>query len=283
MAVFNSWNGKRAKDYRREFKITPDIADGTAVSVVTMAFGNMGNDSGTGVVFTRDPGTGEKKLYGDYLANAQGEDVVAGTRTPMPIDELQKQNPTVYTQLVDIAERLEKHFKEPQDIEFTVERSKLFMLQTRNAKMNAAAQVKTSVDMNHEGLITKELAILRIPPDQLEQLLHKRVDSKSTARPFATGIPASPGVATGKVVLDADHAEMQRTTGNKVILVREETKPDDIHGFFASQGILTSRGGKTSHAAVVARGMGKPCVCGASALRIDYTRKKITVGDFVIK
>ncbi|HEY4673384.1 MAG TPA: pyruvate, phosphate dikinase [Nitrososphaerales archaeon] len=282
-AVFNSWNGRRAKDYRREFKITPEIADGTAVNIVTMAFGNMGNDSGTGVVFTRDPSSGERKLYGDYLPNAQGEDVVAGIRTPMPIDELQKQNPAVYKQLVDIAERLEKYFKEPQDIEFTVEQSKLFMLQTRNAKMNTVAQVKTSVDMVHENLITKERAIIRVPPEQLEQLLHKRVDSKSTAKPFATGIPASPGVATGKVVLDADQAEMQGTTGNKVILVREETKPDDIHGFFASQGILTSKGGKTSHAAVVARGMDKPCVCGASALRIDHAKKRIKVGDLIIK
>jgi len=282
-AVFNSWNGRRAKDYRREFKITPEIADGTAVNIVTMAFGNMGNDSGTGVVFTRDPSSGERKLYGDYLPNAQGEDVVAGIRTPMPIDELQKQNPAVYKQLVDIAERLEKYFKEPQDIEFTVEQSKLFMLQTRNAKMNTVAQVKTSVDMAHENLITKERAIIRVPPEQLEQLLHKRVDSKSTAKPFATGIPASPGVATGKVVLDADQAEMQGTTGNKVILVREETKPDDIHGFFASQGILTSKGGKTSHAAVVARGMDKPCVCGASALRIDHAKKRIKVGDLIIK
>jgi len=282
-AVFNSWNGRRAKDYRREFKITPEIADGTAVNVVTMAFGNMGNDSGTGVVFTRDPSTGERKLYGDYLPNAQGEDVVAGIRTPMPIDELQKQNPAVYKQLVDIAERLEKYFKEPQDIEFTVEQSKLFMLQTRNAKMNTVAQVKTSVDMVHENLITKERAIIRVPPEQLEQLLHKMVDPKSTAKPFATGIPASPGVATGKVVLDADQAEMQGTTGNKVILVREETKPDDIHGFFASQGILTSKGGKTSHAAVVARGMDKPCVCGASALRMDHAKKRIKVGDLIIK
>ena len=282
-AVFNSWNGRRAKDYRREFKITPEIADGTAVNIVTMAFGNMGNDSGTGVVFTRDPSSGERKLYGDYLPNAQGEDVVAGIRTPMPIDELQKQNPAVYKQLVDIAERLEKYFKEPQDIEFTVEQSKLFMLQTRNAKMNTVAQVKTSVDMVHENLIAKERAIIRVPPEQLEQLLHKMVDPKSTAKPFATGIPASPGVATGKVVLDADQAEMQGTTGNKVILVREETKPDDIHGFFASQGILTSKGGKTSHAAVVARGMDKPCVCGASALRIDHAKKRIKVGDLIIK
>jgi len=282
-AVFNSWNGRRAKDYRREFKITPEIADGTAVNIVTMAFGNMGNDSGTGVVFTRDPSTGERKLYGDYLPNAQGEDVVAGIRTPMPIDELQKQNPAVYKQLVDIAERLEKYFKEPQDIEFTVEQSKLFMLQTRNAKMNTVAQVKTSVDMVHENLIAKERAIIRVPPEQLEQLLHKMVDPKSTAKPFATGIPASPGVATGKVVLDADQAEMQGTTGNKVILVREETKPDDIHGFFASQGILTSKGGKTSHAAVVARGMDKPCVCGASALRMDHAKKRIKVGDLIIK
>lgn len=283
VAVFNSWNGKRAKDYRREFKITPDIADGTAVNVVTMAFGNMGEDSGTGVIFTRDPGTGEKKLYGDYLPNAQGEDVVAGVRTPMPIDELQKRIPDVYNRLLDISEKLEKHFKEPQDIEFTVERGRLFMLQCRNAKMNVAAQVKTSVDMVKEGLITKEKALLRVSPDQLEQLLHKGVDPKATQKPFATGIPASPGVATGRVVFDADQAEMLGTTGNKVILVREETKPDDIHGFFASQGILTSRGGKTSHAAVVARGMGKPCVCGAAELRFDYTKKRMKVADLVIK
>ncbi len=276
-AVFKSWNGRRSVDYRREMKITPDVADGTAASIVSMVFGNMGGDSATGVVFTRDPASGAKGLYGDFLVNAQGEDVVAGTRTPRAISELQDVMPKVYRELVDVCGRLEQFFKEPQDIEFTVERGRLYVLQTRAAKMNAAAMVKTSVDLANEGLISREQALLRIEPNTIEQLLHRRVDPSAKAKPVATGIPASPGAASGVVVFEADDAEEKGKKGLKVILVREETKPEDIHGFFAAQGILTSRGGKTSHAAVVARGMGKPCVTGCSEVKID-----LSLGDFYV-
>lgn len=282
-AVFNSWMGKRAVDYRREFKITPDIADGTAVNIVTMVFGNMGDRSATGVVFTRDPATGEKRLYGEFLINAQGEDVVAGIRTPRPIEELAEVMPEAYKELIRAAEILERHFKEPQDIEFTIENGRFYLLQTRNAKMNAAALVKTSVDMTKEGLITKEEALKRIKPELLEQLLHKRVDHRAKPPILASGLGASPGAATGRVVFDADEAERRGRAGEKIILVREETKPEDIHGFFASEGVLTSRGGMTSHAAVVARSMGKPCVVGCGAIHIDYDKKQFTVGDYVIK
>ena len=282
-AVFNSWMGKRAVDYRREFKITPDIADGTAVNIVTMVFGNMGDRSATGVVFTRDPATGEKRLYGEFLINAQGEDVVAGIRTPRPIEELAEVMPEAYKELIRAAEILERHFKEPQDIEFTIEDGRFYLLQTRNAKMNAAALVKTSVDMTKEGLITKEEALKRIKPELLEQLLHKRVDHRAKPPILASGLGASPGAATGRVVFDADEAERRGRAGEKIILVREETKPEDIHGFFASEGVLTSRGGMTSHAAVVARSMGKPCVVGCGAIHIDYDKKQFTVGDYVIK
>ncbi|MCS7116929.1 MAG: pyruvate, phosphate dikinase [Nitrososphaerota archaeon] len=282
-SVFKSWMGKRAVDYRREFKITPDIADGTAVNIVAMVFGNLGFNSATGVVFTRDPATGAKGLYGDYLVNAQGEDVVAGIRTPKPIDELKKEMPESYRELVEICDRLERFYKEPQDVEFTIERGKLYMLQTRDAKMNALALVRTSVDMCKEGILTKEEALLRIKPDQLEQLLHKTVDPKANVKPIAKGVNASPGAACGKVVFDADEAERLGRSGERVILVREETKPEDIHGFFAAQGILTSRGGKTSHAAVVARSMGKPCVVGAGEVLIDLEKRLFTVGDIVVK
>ena len=282
-AVFNSWMGKRAVDYRREFKITPDIADGTAVNIVTMVFGNMGDRSATGVVFTRDPATGQKKLYGEFLINAQGEDVVAGIRTPRAIEELAEIMPEAYKELLRAAEILERHYKEPQDIEFTIENGRFYLLQTRNAKMNAAALVKTSVDMAKEGLITKEEALKRIKPEVLEQLLHKRVDTRAKPPVLASGLGASPGAATGRVVFDADEAERRGRAGEKIILVREETKPEDIHGFFASEGVLTSRGGMTSHAAVVARSMGKPCVVGCGAIHIDYERKQFTVGDYVIK
>ncbi|RLB12353.1 MAG: pyruvate, phosphate dikinase [Deltaproteobacteria bacterium] len=282
-AVFNSWMGKRAVDYRREFKITPDMANGTAVNICTMVFGNMGEDSATGVAFTRNPATGENRLFGEYLVNAQGEDVVAGIRTPKPIKELRKEMPSVYRELEKLRHTLEGHFKEVQDFEFTIERGKLYCLQTRNAKMNAAAFIKTSIDMVNEGLIVEEEAILRIQPDMLVQLLHPQLDPKHLKEPLAKGLPASPGAASGKIVFDADRAEVKAKLGEKVILVREETKPEDIHGFFASQGVLTSRGGKTSHAAVVARSMGKPCVCGCEDLKIDYEKKEASVGEVALR
>jgi pyruvate,orthophosphate dikinase len=281
--VFKSWMGKRAVDYRRQFNITPDLANGTAVNICTMVFGNMGNDSATGVGFTRDPGTGENILYGDYLINAQGEDVVAGIRTPRPLRELRTDMPALYRELTHMHNILEKHYREVQDFEFTIERGKLYMLQTRNGKMNAWALTKTSVDMFKEGLISEEEALLRIEPDMLEQFLHRRIDPDAKIEPLAEGISASPGAATGKVVFDADRAERLGNLGEKIILTRIETKPDDIHGFFAAQGILTSRGGKTSHAAVVARGMGKPCVSGAEGLDINYELKEARVGSVVIK
>ena len=281
--VFKSWMGKRAVDYRRQFNITPELAYGTAVNICTMVFGNMGTDSATGVGFTRDPGTGENLLYGDYLINAQGEDVVAGVRTPRPLKELRTDMPAVFKELEMMHNILEKHYREVQDFEFTIEQNKLYMLQTRNGKMNAWALVKTSVDMVKEGLISEEEALLRIEPDMLEQFLHRRIDPDFKQEPLAVGISASPGVAVGKVVLDADRAERLGNEGEKIILTRIETKPEDIHGFFAAQGILTSRGGKTSHAAVVARGMGKPCVSGAEGLDINYDLKEARLGGVVIK
>ncbi|EIC21093.1 pyruvate, phosphate dikinase [Thiorhodovibrio frisius] len=279
-AVFNSWSGKRAVDYRTQFKITPDMANGTAVNVVTMVFGNRGDDSATGVGFTRNPGTGENKLFGEYLVNAQGEDVVAGIRTPKPLDRLRVEMPQMATELDELRDKLESHYKEIQDFEFTIERGQLYCLQTRNGKMNAVSLVRTSVEMEQEGLITKDQALLRIDPTALEQMLFPRLDPAFKADAVATGLPASPGAASGIAVFDADRAEqMGRDMGQKVILVREETKPEDIHGFFAAQGILTSRGGKTSHAAVVARGMGKPCVAGAEGISVDVSRREAIVGD----
>ncbi|HET7202277.1 MAG TPA: pyruvate, phosphate dikinase [Steroidobacteraceae bacterium] len=282
-AVFQSWTGKRAIDYRREFHITPAMANGTAVNVVTMVFGNMGNDSATGVGFTRNPGTGENQLYGEYLVNAQGEDVVAGIRTPRPIQEMEREMPALFRQLVELRNRLERHYREVQDFEFTIERGTLYCLQTRNGKMNAASMVRTSVEMHEEGLLTREQAVLRVNPAHLEQMLFPRLDPKHKGHPIATGLPASPGAAHGQAVFDADRAEALGKKGVKVILVREETKPEDIHGFFAAQGILTSRGGKTSHAAVVARGMGKPCVAGAEGIQVDVQTRVAFVGDQVIK
>jgi pyruvate, orthophosphate dikinase len=278
-AVFNSWMGKRAVDYRREFKITPDMANGTAVNVVEMVFGNMGEDSATGVGFTRDPGTGENVLFGEYLVNAQGEDVVAGIRTPKPVAAMAEEMPELHRQLVDLRNKLESHYKEVQDFEFTIEKGTLYCLQTRNGKMNASALVRTSVEMVREGLIDKKAALLRIQPELLDQLLFPRLDPKAKATPIAKGLPASPGVAVGIAVFDADRAEKLGRTGERVILVREETKPEDIHGFFASQGILTSRGGKTSHAAVVARGMGKPCVSGAEGIHVDVRMRHARAGE----
>lgn len=289
VAVFDSWEGKRCVDYRKQFRLTEDIVKGTATNVQTMVFGNMGNDSATGVAFTRDPGTGENIFYGEYLVNAQGEDVVAGIRTPKPIIEMKNEMPKMYKELCDVRSILEKHYGEVQDFEFTIERGKLYNLQTRNGKMNAAATIKTSVDMVKEGLLTKKEALLRVKPEHMEQLLHKRfsLEAKKEAAAknsiLGKGLPASPGAASGSAVFSADDAETLGKSGKKVILVREETKPDDIHGFFAAQGILTSRGGKTSHAAVVARGMGKPCVAGWEDIKIDNYKKEFAIGTRVVK
>ena len=281
-AVFRSWMGKRAVDYRREFHITPDMANGTAVNVQTMVFGNKGDDCATGVGFTRNPGTGENEMFGEYLTNAQGEDVVAGIRTPKPLQEMETEMPEQYSQLVALRNTLEAHYQEVQDYEFTIEKGTLYCLQTRNGKMNAAATVKTSVDMYGEELITRDQALLRVPPELLEQLLHPRLDPSSVIKPIALGLPASPGAASGKCVFDADLAEKMGGEGEEIILVREETRPEDIHGFFAARGILTSRGGKTSHAAVVARGMGKPCVAGAEGIVVDVSTRTARIGDYVI-
>ena len=277
-AVFRSWTGKRAVEYRKQYSITPDMASGTAVTIVAMVFGNMGSDSCTGVVFTRDPETGEKRLYGDYLVNAQGEDVVSGKATPNHIDSLVNEMPDVYQQLVEVCEKLENHFKEPQDVEFTVEKGQLYILQTRAAKMNAVAAVKTSIDLYHEGLISKTAALERIDPEGLEQILYRRIDTRAKQKAIATGVGASPGAASGIAVFDVARAEMLGKKGEKVILVREDTKPDDVPAFFQSAGILTNRGGKTSHAAVVARGMGKPCIVGCSQIEIDADNKSFSVG-----
>ncbi len=281
-AVFDSWMGKRAVDYRREFNITPEMANGTAVNIVTMVFGNMGSDCATGVGFTRNPATGENEMYGEYLVNAQGEDVVAGIRTPKPVAELEQEMPDLYRQLVELRDKLESHYKEVQDYEYTIERGVLYCLQTRNGKMNAAAMVRTSVEMVSEGLVSKEQALLRIAPDMLEQLLHPQLAANHKVTAIAEGLPASPGAACGACVFDADSAERLGNGGKKVILLREETKPEDIHGFFAAQGIVTSRGGKTSHAAVVARGMGKACIAGAETLKIDCQARLATIGDLHI-
>jgi pyruvate,orthophosphate dikinase len=281
-AVFRSWGGKRAVDYRREFKITKEMANGTAVNICTMVFGNMGNDSGTGVGFTRNPGTGENQIFGEYLTNAQGEDVVAGIRTPKAIAEMASEMPEIYRQLLELHDRLEKHYHEVQDFEFTIERGTLYCLQTRNGKMNAHAMVRTSVEMFNEGLITKEQALLRVQPAMLEQMLVPQLSREFKGIPLAKGLPASPGAAAGLIVFDADSAETRGRAGEKIILVREETKPEDIHGFFAAQGILTSRGGKTSHAAVVARGMGKPCVSGCEQIHVDVFARRAIVGNVTL-
>ena len=284
-AVFGSWMGERAIVYRDKNNITRDIADGTAVNIVSMAFGNMGDDSATGVVFTRNPGDGTNHIYGEYLVNAQGEDVVAGVRTGKLVDQMKKEMPNSFKQLVKTCEKLEKHYKEPQDIEFTIEQGKFYLLQTRNAKMNAMGMIKTSVDMVKEKLIDKNRALTRLQAEQLEQLLHKTLDQKSIKNhtQVAKGIAASPGAASGIAVFDVKRATTLGENGTKVVLIREETKPEDVPAFFESVGILTSRGGKTSHAAVVARGMGKPCIVGCSDMKIDYDKKTATVDDKVIK
>ncbi|HXC38375.1 MAG TPA: pyruvate, phosphate dikinase [Burkholderiales bacterium] len=278
-AVFRSWMGKRAVDYRRQFKITPEQANGTAVNVCSMVFGNMGEDSGTGVGFTRNPGTGENLIYGEYLVNAQGEDVVAGIRTPKPIAEMEREMPDLYRQLMELRARLESHYKEVQDFEFTIEKGILYCLQTRNGKMNARAMVRTSVEMFNAGLITRERALLRVDPSMLQQLLVPQLSADFRGKSLAQGLPASPGAASGKIVFDANTAESRGLAGEKIILVREETKPEDIHGFFQAQGILTSRGGKTSHAAVVARGMGKPCVSGCEQIAINDKARSAVIGE----
>jgi pyruvate,orthophosphate dikinase len=266
-AVFKSWNNKRAIEYRRIYKIPETL--GTAVNIQMMVFGNAGYDSGTGVGFTRDPSTGENKLYGEYLLNAQGEDVVAGIRTPKPIDELKKDIPNAYEELLKVKDILEKHYRDIQDFEFTIEKGKLYMLQTRTGQRTPIAAVKIAVDMVQEGLITKEEAIMRVDPHQVELLLHPMIDPKANVKPIAKGLPASPGAAFGKVVFDTDEAALRGNNGEEIILVRPETTPEDIHGMVASRGILTARGGMTSHAAVVARGMGKPCVVGCEEIKIN--------------
>ncbi|HPF43060.1 MAG TPA: pyruvate, phosphate dikinase [Syntrophomonadaceae bacterium] len=280
-AVFDSWNNQRAIVYRKLNKIDDRL--GTAVNVQCMAFGNMGDDCGTGVAFTRNPSTGVNELYGEFLINAQGEDVVAGIRTPMPISALKEKLPTVYEQFVDTCKKLENHYRDMQDIEFTVEKGKLYMLQTRNGKRTAKAAVKVAVDMVNEGIITIEEALLRLDANQINQLLHRQIDNSHKIEVIATGLPASPGAACGKVVFSADQAEKMGEAGEKVVLVRNETTPDDIHGIVTAQGVLTSRGGMTSHAAVVARGMGKPCVCGCESLKIDAENSCFKVNGTVVK
>jgi pyruvate, orthophosphate dikinase len=280
-AVFDSWNNQRAIVYRRLNKIPSHL--GTAVNIQSMVFGNMGDDSGTGVAFTRDPSTGESLLYGEYLINAQGEDVVAGIRTPQPIQTLKDEMPAVYQQFVETCNHLEQHYEDMQDIEFTVERGELFILQTRTGKRTAQAAIRIATELVNEGIIDKKTALLRVDPEQLDQLLHRRIDEDFERNQLAKGLPASPGAATGKVVFDADEAELLANDGQKVILVRPETTPDDIHGIIAAQAVVTSRGGMTSHAAVVARGMGKACICGCEAMKIDLHEKQFRVGEVVVK
>ncbi len=274
-AVFDSWETPRAQVYRRANGIPDDL--GTAVNVVQMVFGNKGEDSGTGVAFTRNPSTGEQGIWGEFLTNAQGEDVVAGIRTPLPITEMKDRLPEAFEQLVDTMRRLEERYREMQDIEFTVEEGKLYLLQTRSGKRTAQAALKIAVDMVEEGLISREEAVARIDPKQLDQLLHPMIDPEAHYEAAAKGLNASPGAATGKVVLDADTAEERGKAGEDVILVRWETNPDDIHGLLEARGILTAQGGMTSHAAVVARGMGKPCVAGCEGLSIDLEGRKISL------
>lgn len=280
-AVFGSWNAPRAVKYRELNKITGLL--GTAVNVQAMVFGNMGDDCGTGVCFTRNPSTGEKEFYGEFLMNAQGEDVVAGIRTPIELGKLAKVMPHAYKELTQLMTRLEKHYKDMQDMEFTIQEKTLYILQTRGGKRTAEAAVKVAVDMVNEKLITKKEAVMRVKPEQLDRLLHPNFDPKAKRDVVAKGLPASPGAAVGQVVFTADVAEAWRDKGKKVILVRKETSPEDIGGMDAAEGILTQQGGMTSHAAVVARGMGKPCVAGVAALNINYTTKKMDIGKLTIK
>ena len=286
-AVFDSWFGKRAVDYRTFHGISHDL--GTAVNVQTMVFGNMGSDSGTGVAFTRNPSTGERAVFGEYLLNAQGEDVVAGIRTPRPIGELTKELPKAYAEFLKVCEMLERHYKDAQDLEFTVERGRLWMLQTRTAKRTAQAAVKIAIDMATEGLITREQALMRVEPGQIDMLLHPRFDQRARdkaaadGRLLAKGLNASPGAAVGMAVFNADTAEAWGKAGKPVILVRPETNPDDVHGMLHARGILTSRGGATSHAAVVARGLGVPCVAGTEAIRVDPEGRRLTADGRAVK
>jgi pyruvate,orthophosphate dikinase len=276
LGVFESWENPRARVYRRTYSIPDDI--GTAVNVVQMVFGNKGEHSATGVCFTRDPSTGEQGVYGEYLINAQGEDVVAGIRTPQPLEEMRGRLPEAYDQLLENLRRLEHHYRDVQDVEFTVEEGRLYLLQTRSAKRTAAAAIRSAVDMTAEGLINREEAIARIDPGQLDQLLHPRLDPDAEFEVVARGLNASPGAASGRIVLDADTAEERGKAGEAVILVRWETTPDDIHGLIQAKGVLTAHGGMTSHAAVVARGMGKPCVAGCEGLEIDAGTRTVRIG-----
>ena len=281
-AVWKSWTLKKAVDYRRHAGIPDDL--GTAVNVVSMVFGNLGDDSGTGVAFTRNPSTGERTFYGEFLVNAQGEDVVAGTRTPLGIEEMAERLPAAYAELVATQDRLERHYGDMQDIEFTVERSKLYLLQTRTGKRTAAAAVRIATEMVDEGMIDQRQAVTRVPADQLDQLLHPVIDPSVQAKPIATGLPASPGAASGRAVFDADEAVRRAAAGDAVILIREETTPEDFHGLVAARAVLTSRGGMTSHAAVVARGMGKCAVVGCHDMIVDHVRRacRMKASDTVI-
>jgi pyruvate,orthophosphate dikinase len=279
-AVWRSWTLKKAVDYRRVNGIAEDL--GTGVNVVSMVFGNLGDDSGTGVAFTRNPSTGERKFYGEFLVNAQGEDVVAGIRTPLSIEEMADKLPEAYKELLQTQERLEQHFHEMQDIEFTVERGRLYLLQTRTGKRTAAAAVRIATDMVDEGLIDAKAAVTRVQPDQLDQLLHPVIDSDVRATPLCTGLPASPGAASGIAVFDPDVAEHRTAAGDKVILVRDETTPEDFHGIVAAKAVVTARGGMTSHAAVVARGMGKCAVVGAKDMHVDVAQRRFQVGDDIV-
>ncbi|MBV8149600.1 MAG: pyruvate, phosphate dikinase, partial [Candidatus Eremiobacteraeota bacterium] len=280
-AVFDSWHSKRAIDYRRFHRIPDDW--GTAVNVMEMVFGNMGDDSGTGVAFTRNPNTGERALFGEYLPNAQGEDVVAGIRTPETIAELERAQPDVYKQFEEIAEKLERHYRDMQDIEFTVERGKLFMLQTRSGKRSAEAAVKIALDLVAEGIIDRRQAVAMVDAQSLDQLFHARIDPNQKLEVACKGLNASPGAAAGQIVFTADDAVNWRERGKQTILVRVETNPDDVHGMIVAEGILTAKGGATSHAAVVARGMGKPCVAGCEALKVDQRTKSVSIAGKKLK
>ena len=284
-AVFKSWMGERAVVYREKNGITKDIANGTAVNVVTMVFGNMGDDSATGVVFTRNGHNGKREIEGEYLTNAQGEDVVAGVRTGKNVELLKKEMPKSHKELSNACEKLEKHFREPQDIEFTIEQGKFYLLQTRTAKMSAGALVKTSVDMVKEKLIDRNRSLTRIPAQQLEALLHRTMDESKVKdhKQLAKGIAASPGAASGIAVFDVKKAIELGEAGKKVILIRKETKPEDVPAFFSAEGILTSLGGKSSHAAIVSRGMGKPCIVGCAELKINYENNTCTANGITVK
>ena len=279
-AVFGSWDNQRAKTYRKLHDIPDSL--GTAVNIVSMVYGNLGEDCGTGVCFTRSPSDGENKIYGEFLVNAQGEDVVAGIRTPLPIDELRFVMPDMYNQLAAVCEQLERSYGDMQDIEFTIERKKLFILQTRSGKRSAQAAVKIAIDLFDAGMIDKTTAVSRVTPEQAENLLHKQVDPRTTAEVIAKGLPASPGAGVGVVAFDPDDAVAMSKEGKRVILVRPETNPDDIHGLFVADGVVTSRGGMTSHAAVVARGLGKPCVSGCEDITIDVEQKILFAQEMMI-